>query len=125
MTKREFFNAILETEAITKEIREYAEVGIKKLDDVNAHKSSQPTKTQKENEAFKIKVLEVLESEVLTASEVGAKLEVTTQKASALCRQLEEAGKLTREKVKSGKSKVFAYRLADAVPKASVEVEEI
>ena len=61
------------------------------------------TKTQKENEVHKGVILENLRAEAdgMTATEVGNSIGVTCQKASAILRQMVEAG--TVEKVKAGK----------------------
>ena len=49
----------------------------------------------------------------LTASDIGVALEITTQKASALCRQLTEGGVLVATEVKvPKKGKVKAYSIA-------------
>lgn len=67
----------------------------------SGHKS--PTKTQKENEVHKGVILENLRAEAdgMTATEVGNSIGVTCQKASAILRQMVEAGAV--EKVKNGK----------------------
>lgn len=61
------------------------------------------TKTQKANEELKGVILENLRTEVdgMTATEVGNSVAVTCQKASAILRQMVEAG--TVRKVKDGK----------------------
>lgn len=62
------------------------------------------TKTQKENEGIKDALLEAL-GEGLTATDAGKAVGISVQKASALLKQLVEAG--TVEKVKDGKSTIF------------------
>ena len=59
------------------------------------------TKTQKENEVLKERVLEVLANGGLTATEVGDALDIKCQKASALLKQLVDAEAVRR--VKDGK----------------------
>lgn len=59
------------------------------------------TKTQKENEEHKNVILETLRAEVdgMTATEVSNALAMTCQKASAILKQMVEAGTVRREKV--------------------------
>ena len=63
------------------------------------------TKTQKENEVLKERILEVLAEGGLTATEVGEALDLKCQKASALLKQLVEAEAVNR--VKEGKTVRF------------------
>ena len=117
MTSREFFNAVIEGK-ITDEIKDFAKSQIEKLDSKNAKRKTTDSKTQKENKAIKTSLLATMErGKVYTASEVAG-LEIegisSTQKASALLRQLVEAGTLTSEEIKiKGKGKVKGYRLAE------------
>ena len=117
MTSREFFNAVIEGN-ITDEIKDFAKSQIEKLDSKNAKRKSTDSKTQKENKAIKESLLATMEKDkVYTASEV-AEMEIegitSTQKASALLRQMVETGTLTSEEVKvKGKGKVKGYRLAE------------
>ena len=62
-----------------------------------------PTKTQRENEDLKVKILDMLaeETDGMTATEVGSALAVTCQKASAILSQMVKAE--TVVKVKEGK----------------------
>ena len=100
MTNREFYNAILEG-AITEEIKAHAVAEIEKLDKRNASRSSKPTKVQLENEPIKEKILELLDGKgATTASVIAEGVEISVQKASALCRQMVEAGKLNVEEIK-------------------------
>lgn len=62
-----------------------------------------PTKTQRENEEFKVKIVDMLKEDVdgMTATEIGSALAVTCQKASAILSQMVKAE--TVVKVKEGK----------------------
>ena len=65
-----------------------------------------PTKTQRENEALKVKILDMLAEEVdgMTATEIASALAVTVQKTSALLSQMgTEKGDGRVRKVKEGK----------------------
>lgn len=117
MTSREFFTAVIEGK-INDEIKEFAQLQIEKLDSKNAKRKTTESKTQKENKDIKTSLLATMEKDkVYTASEVaGMKIEgiTSTQKASALLRQMVETGTLTSEEVKvKGKGKVKGYRLAE------------
>ena len=117
MTKREFLNDVIAvidgtSEVNVLELKEFAKAEIVKLDERNANRSSKPTKTQIENEPIKEKILEVLSTgEKMVASAIAERVEISTQKASALCRQLVESNKLKVEEVKipkKGKQKAYS-----------------
>ena len=117
MTKREFLNEVIAvidgtSEVNVLELKEFAKAEIVKLDERNASRSSKPTKTQIENEPIKEKILEVLSTgEKMVASAIAERVEISTQKASALCRQLVESNKLKVEEVKipkKGKQKAYS-----------------
>ena len=117
MTKREFLNEVIAvidgtSEVNVLELKEFAKAEIVKLDERNANRSSKPTKTQIENEPIKEKILEILSTgERMVASAIAERVEISTQKASALCRQLVESKKLKVEEVKipkKGKQKAYS-----------------
>ena len=121
MTKREFLNEVIAvidgtSEVNVLELKEFAKAEIVKLDERNASRSSKPTKTQIENEPIKEKILEVLSTgEKMVASAIAERLEISTQKVSALCRQLVESKKLKVEDVKipkKGKQKAYMVNTA-------------
>lgn len=117
MTNREFFQAIVEIEGIAPELKEFAEQGIVKLDNRNAKRSSKPSKTAIANAPIKLAILEFVgENGQQVASVIAENLAITTQKASALCKQLVDEGKLVADEVKiKGKGKVKAYTVAEQV----------
>lgn len=117
MTKREFLNEVIAvidgtSEVDVLELKEFAKAEIVKLDERNANRSAKPTKAQIENKSIKEKILEVLSTEErMVASVIAEKVEISTQKASALCRQLVESNKLKVEEVKiprKGKQKAYS-----------------
>lgn len=121
MTKREFLNEVIAvidgtSEVDVLELKEFAKAEIVKLDERNANRSSKPTKAQIENEPIKEKILEILSTgERMVASAIAERLEISTQKASALCRQLVESKKLKVEDVKipkKGKQKAYMVNAA-------------
>ena len=121
MTKREFLNEVIAvidgtSEVNVLELKEFAKAEIVKLDERNASRSSKPTKAQIENEPIKEKILGVLSTgERMVASAIAEKIGISTQKASALCRQLVESKKLKVEDVKipkKGKQKAYMVNTA-------------
>lgn len=116
MTMREFLMTVVNAN-ISDEITAFADERIKHLDEVNERRKEKGSKTQRANVEIKSALLAALESGVTyTAAEVVA-LEIegisSTQKASALLRQLVEDGKVTVTDVKiKGKGKVKGYTLA-------------
>ena len=117
MTKREFLNEVIAvidgtSEVNVLELKEFAKAEIVKLDERNANRSAKPTKAQIENKSIKEKILEVLSTgERMVASAIAERVEISTQKASALCRQLVESQKLKVEEVKipkKGKQKAYS-----------------
>lgn len=109
MTKREMFEAIINGN-ISEEIIEMAKNEIVKMDERNAKRKSAPSKKSVENEPIKEKIVEVLTHEPQTASEIAEKVEISTQKCSALLRQIDGLA-VSEVKVK-GKGKVKGYAIA-------------
>lgn len=121
MTNREFYNAVMNAETVSDEIRDRAAALLKKMDAKNAERSSKPTKAQKENEALLPSVREVLATadHPITASDLfDAKPELKNiQKCTSLLRILEKSGEVTSVEVKiKGRGKAKGYSLADAEP---------
>ena len=115
MTNREFFISISKNESLSDELREFAIAAIEKLDKRNSQRSSKPSKTAIANVPVKAAIVEYLSDKIGVAADIAAACGITTQKASALCRQLVEAGVLTSTEVKvKGKGKVKAYAIAPA-----------
>lgn len=106
MTNREFYNAIVNG-TMNDEIKAFASEAIVKLDERNAKRNSRPSKTAIANEPIKEEILKLFaENQKLLASEVGTALNISTQKASALLRQLVENGKLSVSETKVAKKGV-------------------
>lgn len=113
-TSREFYNAVIEGN-VTDKVIEYAKEQLTKLDKKNESRRNKLSKNQKNNEDIKLTLVEVLEdNRVYVASEVVGLVDgiTSTQKASALLRQLVESGNVTCEDVKiKGKGKVKGYKV--------------
>ena len=114
MTNREFYTAIVNayniepTEAQWEELKVFATNAIAKLDERNAKRASKPSKRSIENESVKAKILEVLTSEPKVVSEVATLVGISTQKASALLRQIEGLEVSEVKVPKKGKQKGYA-----------------
>lgn len=114
MTNREFFEKIANDERLAAEVREHAKKGIAALDKRNADRAAKPSKKALENEPIKERIVELIRSQEnpIIASEIAATLDISTAKASALCRQLVIAEVLNETEVKiKGKGKVKGYTL--------------
>ena len=117
MTEREFLNKVLAIEGIAEELATYATEGIAKLDARNDKRKNTQTKNQKENEGVMTAIVDLLAANgAMVASEIGAALGITTQKASALCRLLVDGGKLTVADIKvKNKGTVKQYSLTEPI----------
>ena len=110
MTNREFFTAIINNE-VNDEVIAKAKAEIATLDARNDKRRNTPTKEQIANEAIKGDILNFLagKKDVL-ASEIATALGLSTQKVSALCKQMVEAEVLAVADVKvKGKGTVKGY----------------
>lgn len=113
MTTREFLNTVI-TSAINDEMTEKAQALLAALDKRNEQRKSKPSKVAVANEPIKASIVEfVTANGQKVSSEIAEGLNISTQKASALCRQLVEDGVLKSEEVKvPKKGKVKAYTIA-------------
>jgi hypothetical protein len=113
MTQREFLTKV---KAIVEDVELIAKADelIAGLDKKNATRSAKPSKTQIENEPIKASILDFLVGgKVQTAPEIAVAVGVSTQKASALAKQLVESGKLVQSEIKvPKKGKMKAYSIA-------------
>lgn len=109
MTRREMFEAIVNGN-ITEEVVAMAQNEIVKMDERNAKRKNTPSKTALANEPIKAQIKSILTDEPHTASEIANTVGISTQKASALLRQIDGLT-VTEVKVK-GKGKVKGYALA-------------
>ena len=103
-TKTELFNAILNGYDLTAEHKAFIEHEVELLAKRNARKSEKPTKKQTENEGIKADITALLSEaeEPMTATSIGAALPtpISAQKASALLKQMVDAGAVVRGTVK-------------------------
>ena len=107
MTKREFYEAVMALENVDAELVLFAEQEIEKMNERNAKRKNTPSKTAIANEPIKAQIVEVLTETPQSASEIAEKVGISTQKCSALLRQIENLT-VTELKVK-GKGKVKGY----------------
>ena len=116
MTNREFFTAIVSNPTLSAELVEFATEAIAKLDKRNASRSSKPSKASLANAPIKASIIEYVTAHAnALASDIATACEISTQKASTLCRQLVEDKALTVCEVKvPKKGKLKAYSLAGA-----------
>ena len=107
---RDFMNEVMKCEAVSDNARAFAEYSLYKLDARNQARRENLTDEQIANNELKVKMLATFaDHPEQNAKAVATAFGVTTQKASALLRQLETDGKLTATYAKEGKT----YRLAE------------
>lgn len=113
MTNREFFTAVING-TFNEEVIAHAQDAIEKLDARNAKRSSTPSKTQRENEPIKQAIVDFVRAgKSVTISEIAQGLEISSQKSSALCRQLVASGILAVADTKiKGRGTVKVYSIA-------------
>lgn len=112
MTRHDFFVAVSNGEMNDEIMAKGAELAAK-LDAENEKRRNRVSKKALENEPIKEAILGVLGDEPKTATVIGEEVEISTQKASALLRQLVEAGKATKTDIKvTGKGTQKGYTLA-------------
>ena len=117
MTNREFYKAVINA-VENEELKAFAQAEIDKLDKKNEKRKNTQTKTQKENEGVKNSIVALLEENgSMVASVIASNLGISTQRASALCKQLVEEKELvvTDIKVKNkGTLKQYAIAPTDS-----------
>lgn len=109
MTNREFFENIING-TINEDIVAHAKDAIAKMDARNARRAAAPSKTAIANAPIIEAIMGILTDTPQVASEIATAVGISTQKASALLRQIDGLA-VTDVKVK-GKGKVKGYALA-------------
>ena len=123
MTEREFLTNIING-TITDKVKEYATNGIAKLDAKNDKRKNTKSKEQIANDGIKEQIVAYLANGSAVAASVATALSITTQKASALCRQLVDEGKVSVKDIKvKNKGAVKEYSLVAVETEASAEEE--
>lgn len=113
MTNRDFYSAIING-TINEEVVAKATEELNKLDARNDKRRNTLSKEQLANEELKATMVTIIDNGKMTASEIAKAMGVSTQKVSALAKQLVDNGTLVKEEVAvKGKGKVLAYSLAD------------
>ena len=117
-TEKTFLEGITEGAVVTAEQAAFAAKRIEALNKRNEKRKATPSKTAIANEPIKATIVEFLKGREnpLPANVIGEGVGITTQKASALCRQLVEAKVLVVFDVKiKGKGAVKAYAYAPEI----------
>lgn len=109
MTNREFFENVI-ANMDNEEMVEKAKSLLEALDRRNAKRAERPSKTAIANEPIKAEIAKVLTTEPITASTIAKLVKISTQKASALLRQMNV--NVTDVKVK-GKGTQKGYFIAE------------
>ena len=116
MTMRMYHEAVLAIPGCPADVAEKAKAEIIKLDATNAKRAEKQSAKAKENEPLKVAIYEyLLANGTKTSPEIALALttaenEVSTSKASSMCRQMVEEGRLSVSEVKvPKKGKLKAY----------------
>ena len=113
MTQRNFFESIISGGTITDEMIEHATVELGKLVERAEKRKNYRTPAQKENDAIKESILACfVEGVSMTGKEVAEKVEITSQKANALLKQLVNENRLDVAQVANGKRLINSYSLS-------------
>ena len=113
MTNREFLTAVSTLENVSAEIIEYATAALAKMDAANEARKNKPSKTAIENAPILEAITGILTAEPAIASDIAAAVGISTQKASALLRQLVASGIAVQGETKSPKKGMIkTYALA-------------
>ena len=117
ITMRQFFEAVINGD-VTPAMVEKAKTEIAKLDATNAKRAEKAKAKAKENLPIKQAIYEFLKANgTKTTAEIAKGVEVlegSSPKASAMCRQMVDEGRLTSEEVSvKGKGKQKAYTIVE------------
>lgn len=114
MTQREFFNAIING-TINADVQAFATSALAKIDEKNEKRRTTLNKNQKANEVIISDITTLFNDNsamIYTAKQIAEKFEISTQKASALLRQMVNNNVLTVADIKDEKkNKVKGYSL--------------
>lgn len=114
MTNREFYTFVANG-TINEEIVAHATSAIEKMDAALANRKNKPNKKALENAPVIESILGVLTTEPQTAAVIGEAVGISTQKASALLRQIVVDQKAVASEMKvPGKGTCKAYGLIEA-----------
>ena len=115
-TAREFYNAIVNGSAITPDMVDFAKSAIEKMDTKNANRRSTLSKAQVANEGIKTDIIAYMtENGKQSAKSLADYFEVSTQKISALMKQMVDSGTVTvvKDKFAGSSTKVNVYSLVE------------
>ena len=115
-TAREFYNAIINGTDITTDMVDFAKSAIEKMDTKNANRRSTMSKSQIANEDIKTDILTYMaENGNQSAKSLADYFEVSTQKISALMKQMVDTGKVSvsKDKFAGSSTKVNVYSLVE------------
>lgn len=115
-TNREFFNAVVNGTEITADMVDFAKSAIEKMDSKNKNRRETMTKGQEANEVMKSDILTYMEeSGRQSAKSLADYFEVSTQKISALMKQMVDTGKVSvsKDKFAGSSTKVNIYSLVE------------
>ena len=117
MTMRKYHEAVLAIPGCPADVAEKARAEIAKLDATNAKRTEKAKEKSAENKPFKDAIYQfLLDNGIKTTAEIAEGVNLTPPKASAMCRQMVEEGRLTASEVKvpkKGKAKAYTAIVED------------
>jgi ribosomal protein S24E len=131
MTQREFFNAVIAAN-ISTEMNDYAQELIDKLDRKNESRKNSTSPKQKANADFKTEIYNYMAetpNRAFTAKELADKYNtpenpITTQRISALMKQMVDTGTVTVFRAKDSKKNMVNWYQVTRTDEAVEETEE-
>ena len=116
MTKREMFVAIASVDAVAanQEMVDFLNHQIELLDNRKSSGERKPTAKQIENEKIKEEIKNLLSEGRMTCGELAKALDITSQRCSALLRQLGPDGTKEVDKVMEKKVAYFSLASTDS-----------
>jgi ribosomal protein S24E len=131
MTQREFFNAVIAAN-ISTEMNDYAQELIDKLDRKNESRKNSTSPKQKANADFKTEIYNYMAetpNRAFTAKELADKYNtpenpITTQRISALMKQMVDTGAVTVFRAKDSKKNMVNWYQVTRTDEAVEETEE-
>ena len=122
MTNTEFFEAIMKA-GFSEEITEHAKNELKKIDERNKKRAESAKNV--ENEALIGKIIEAIPAHtIVTAASIASRFDISTQKASAMLRKLEERGEFKSSVGRNPDTSKGKCKLYEKIPHSTAAVDE-
>lgn len=122
MTNTEFFETIAKA-GISEEITEHAKNELKKIDERNKKRAESAKNV--ENEALIRKIIEAIPAHtIVTAASIASRFDISTPKASAMLKKLEERGELKSSVGRNPDTSKGKCKLYEKIPRSTTGDED-